>query len=76
MAGKTAPKGVTSTMGNVYPKDGQDADAVARTQAAEAQAAKVKDIEKRKVYVAGCQSCENYAAGYTDALTCKHDAKK
>ena len=75
--GKTATKttGPSDGLAGVFPTQ-EDADTVARRQRAEADEAKKADIAKRKPYVEGCQSCENWAAGYSDTLTCGHDQKK
>ena len=70
-----AAKGPSAGLTGVFPFD-EDADTVARRQRAEADEAKKADIAKRKPYVEGCQSCENWAAGYSDTLTCGHDQKK
>lgn len=71
-----APKTPPPAAAAVLPPGDQDANLVARDLATKAQEAKVEEIKTRKLYVKGCQSCENYKAGHADALTCGHDKKK
>lgn len=50
-------------------------DAAAAKADADAKAKAAAEIAKRKPYVENCQSCLDWANGYTNTLPCGHDKK-
>lgn len=76
MAPKKSKPTLTIKTAKAAKTDGRIHGAAVITADPLAEAAAAAAAEKRKPYVKGCKSCEDWAAHHTNHLPCGHDQKK